>query len=47
VHAFCTPGDANLLPRALDIANAYTPLSSDERDEAMQAVAHEPVLTRP
>jgi aryl-alcohol dehydrogenase-like predicted oxidoreductase len=47
VHAFCTPGDTNVLPHALDAANAFTPMSHAERDAAMGDAAHEPVLTRP
>jgi aryl-alcohol dehydrogenase-like predicted oxidoreductase len=47
VHAFCTPGDAGLLPRVLAAAGDYTPLDDDEREAAMRDVAHEPVLTRP
>lgn len=37
VTGFCTPGDANLLPWALDAAERFTPMSDDERDEAMSA----------
>jgi aryl-alcohol dehydrogenase-like predicted oxidoreductase len=47
VHAFCTPGDLNLLPRALDAAATYAPLDDAERETAMRHAAHEPVLTRP
>jgi len=37
VTAFCTPGDARLLPWALDAAEQFTPMSDGERDEAMSA----------
>jgi len=47
VHAFCTPGDTNVLPRALDAASGFTPMTDDERDAAMRDTADEPVLTRP
>ena len=47
VHAFCTPGDLGLLPRALDAANGFEPLSATERHAASAAVVHEPLLTRP
>jgi aryl-alcohol dehydrogenase-like predicted oxidoreductase len=47
VVGFCTPGDQLLLPRALEAAAAFTPLSDAERDDASRAVAHEPVLTSP
>jgi aryl-alcohol dehydrogenase-like predicted oxidoreductase len=44
VHAFCTPGDAALLPRVLDAADAFVPLSANEREEAANAMAHEQVI---
>jgi len=47
VHAFCTPGDRHLLPRALDVANSYAPLDDGERTRALDTSRHEPVLTRP
>jgi hypothetical protein len=47
VIAFCTPGDVSVLPRALDAASRFEPMSDEERDEASRAVAHEPVLRSP
>jgi aryl-alcohol dehydrogenase-like predicted oxidoreductase len=47
VVGFCTPGDQQLLPRALEAAARFAPLSEAERDEASRSVAHEPVLTSP
>src|SRR3954466_12860957 len=37
VPGFCARGDPNLLPWALDAAERFTPMSEDERDEAMSA----------
>ena len=47
VVAFCTPGDASVLPKALDVANRFTPMTADARDEASRAVAHEEILRSP
>jgi aryl-alcohol dehydrogenase-like predicted oxidoreductase len=47
VHAFCTPGDAAVLPSALAAAEAFTPMAADERDALSRSVAHEPVLRSP
>jgi aryl-alcohol dehydrogenase-like predicted oxidoreductase len=44
VHAFCTPGDVGLLPRVLDAAEAYAPLSNPDRDAAMHDMADESVI---
>jgi aryl-alcohol dehydrogenase-like predicted oxidoreductase len=44
VHAFCTPGDLGLLPRVLDAAESWAPLSPPERDSAAAAMADEPVI---
>lgn len=44
VHAFCTPGDAGLLPRVLDAAGAHTPLAAAERALAIEAMADERVI---
>jgi len=44
VHGFCTPGDVGMLPRVLDAAQAYAPLSDRERDEAISAMADEQVI---
>ena len=41
VHAFCTPGDVHVLATVLAAAEAYTPLSPVERDEAVAAMADE------
>ncbi len=35
VHAFCTPGDLRVLPLALAAAEAFTPMTDAERDEAV------------
>jgi aryl-alcohol dehydrogenase-like predicted oxidoreductase len=39
VHGFCTPGDIGLLPRVLDAADRYSPLSTDERQAAIDSMA--------
>jgi aryl-alcohol dehydrogenase-like predicted oxidoreductase len=44
VHAFCTPGDAALLPRVLDAADAFVPMTGDEREEAARSMADEQVI---
>lgn len=44
VHAFCTPGDPDVLVTALDAAEAYEPMSDGEREQAMAAMADEPVI---
>lgn len=44
VHAFCTPGDVGMLPRVLDAADAYVPLSAAERDAAIASMADEQVI---
>lgn len=44
VHAFCTPGDAGLLPRVLDAAEAFVPMTASERDGAANAMADEQVI---
>jgi aryl-alcohol dehydrogenase-like predicted oxidoreductase len=36
VHAFCTPGDLDLLPLALDAADAYTTMGDGARVAAME-----------
>lgn len=36
VHVICTPGDAGLLPVALDAAEAFTPMSASEREAAVE-----------
>ena len=47
VHAFCTAGDMQLLPRILDAANAYEAVPGDDLDPAAAAVAAEPIIRRP
>ena len=44
VHGFCTPGDLGLLPLVLDAAEAFDPLTVDERDAAITAMADEDVI---
>jgi aryl-alcohol dehydrogenase-like predicted oxidoreductase len=44
VHAFCTPGDLDLLPTGLDAAERCTPMSAAERDEAIAAMADDEVI---
>ena len=44
VHAFCTPGDLGLLPLVLDAAATFAPMSGAERDEAVAAMADQPVI---
>jgi aryl-alcohol dehydrogenase-like predicted oxidoreductase len=41
VHAFCTPGDTRVLTTALAAAEAYHPMSPDEREAAVAAMADE------
>jgi aryl-alcohol dehydrogenase-like predicted oxidoreductase len=41
VHAVCTPGDFDVLRLALAAAEAFTPMSDDERDVAIDAASHE------
>ena len=41
VHAFCTPGDTAVLSSALAAAEAYAPMSPEERDAAIGAMAGE------
>ena len=44
VHAFCTPGDIGLLPRVLDAADGYRPLSAEERTEAVDSMNADAVI---
>jgi aryl-alcohol dehydrogenase-like predicted oxidoreductase len=44
VHAFCTPGDSGLLPHVLAAADAFEPMTADERAEAANAMADEDVI---
>jgi aryl-alcohol dehydrogenase-like predicted oxidoreductase len=44
VHAFCTPGDAGLLPRVFDAADAFVPMDAKERQQAISSMAGERVI---
>jgi aryl-alcohol dehydrogenase-like predicted oxidoreductase len=44
VHGFCTPGDLGMLPRVLDAADAFAPLSDDQRTDAISAMADEKII---
>jgi aryl-alcohol dehydrogenase-like predicted oxidoreductase len=44
VTAFCTPGDAQLLPWALEAASAYEPMTEAERAEAMAADTNDALI---
>ncbi|MBA2625336.1 MAG: aldo/keto reductase [Acidimicrobiia bacterium] len=44
VHAFCTPGDPDLLATVLDAAEAWAPLDDGQRDAAVAAMAGEEVI---
>jgi hypothetical protein len=44
VHGFCTPGDVGLLPRVLDAADVFTPMSAAARDEAARDMADEQII---
>ncbi len=44
VHAFCTPGDIDVLTTALAEADTFTPQAEAERDEAIAAAAGEPSI---
>jgi len=44
VHAFCTPGDIDLLERVLSSAERYASMSSSERAEAVEAMAAEELI---
>jgi len=44
VHAFCTPGDLDLLPRVLDAAEAYEPLDDATREAVVAAAADDEVI---
>lgn len=44
VHAFCTPGDAPLLPEVLAAAEAFAPMTPQERTAASAEVANEPLI---
>jgi len=42
VHAFCTPGDVEVLATSLAAANTFTPMTEEDRQTAAAAVAGEP-----
>ncbi len=44
VHAFCTPGDLDVLRTALGAAEAYAPMDPVEREAAVASVSHEPSI---
>ena len=44
VHGFCTPGDMALLPRVLDAAETFRPMTANDRTEAANAMADEQVI---
>lgn len=44
VHAFCTPGDLDLLPSVLEAAGSAEPMDGPEREQAVGAVAGEPSI---
>jgi aryl-alcohol dehydrogenase-like predicted oxidoreductase len=44
VHAFCTPGDVDVLRAALEAANSYTPMTGDERADAISATRDEELI---
>jgi len=44
VHAFCTPGDVEVLRVALDACERFTPMGAAERQEAVAAAAREPSI---
>jgi len=44
VHGFCTPGDIGLLPRVLDAAERYSPMTDSQRRAAIDAMASEDLI---
>jgi aryl-alcohol dehydrogenase-like predicted oxidoreductase len=44
VHAFCTPGDVQVLRTALDAARAFEPMPEAERVAAIASVEAEPMI---
>ena len=44
VTAICTPGDRNVLPWALDAAEHFTPMTEDEREQALQTDVAESLI---
>ncbi len=44
VHAFCTPGDRDVLRTALGAAEAYAPMDPVEREAAVTSASHEPSI---
>jgi aryl-alcohol dehydrogenase-like predicted oxidoreductase len=47
VHAFCTPGDVDVLALALDAASRFEPLGDGDFARCVDAVSSEPALFRP
>ena len=47
VHAFCSPGDLDVLPLALDAAANYEPMTDEERAAAIAAMADEHLIRSP
>lgn len=44
VHAFCTPGDVDVLTTALGAAEAFAEMDEPARDDAVREVAGEPLI---
>ncbi len=44
VHAFCTPGDLQLLPTVLDAAEAFVTLTDEQRLHAVEAAAGDAMI---
>jgi aryl-alcohol dehydrogenase-like predicted oxidoreductase len=44
VHGFCTPGDIGLLPRVLDSADRFVPLSTAERQRAIDSMSSDELI---
>jgi hypothetical protein len=44
VHAFCTPGDVDVLRTALDAADAFAPMDEDARERAIADAANDPSI---
>jgi len=41
VHAFCTPGDVDILKLALDAAESHTAMDGSQRDDVIEAASRE------
>jgi aryl-alcohol dehydrogenase-like predicted oxidoreductase len=44
VHAFCTPGDTEVMASALRAASSFTPMSDAEREQAITSMRDEEVI---